>query len=468
VGVPSTPNCVSIGDSDSGDVVQSNQITSPFGLALAAALVAFAIPETGATATPSFDADWGTSPSSIEESVDEALSGSNWRRFAHRSHRVTLHGETWERFFIFFEAELIAQGYHRSETPEGTRNGTVSDIVSYDNNYRMAGALRSQFGSPDFEDVRTKKEYSQELGAPETQAHRSLDWDLKGERYRWETDGGTVRYAVRYSLKGEREHHAVRVRPGAEKHYHFFRIARAFREAGVRVVRRFEKNSEKMVVAMVTSSGEVVRSEYETETDELVPVQPKKNQYTETDCEIRDQNCKLTVHTYGGHIYRIDVDLSSSGKIGRGERGGFEEIGAQAYRDFLWVNEKLEGRFGEPSASTSIDDWQSDRKKRRIHEIPQGREAFWTVWYDPGDDLLARHVISGGNSGANWHVDHRVTFRLHSVARAFAAESAWEAEKQQIRKARQLRREDEKRREETSGADNESGADAERETNAED
>lgn len=466
---PSAPHSGSIGDYDFGDAVQRFQLVSPFGLSLAVALIVFAVPDLGMAASPSFDVDWGTSPASLEESTDEPLSGSDWRKFGYRTQRVTLHGDEWKRFFIFFEDGLIAQGYRRAEIPEETRHGTVSDIVSYDNDYWMAGALEGQFGSPDLEDVRTKTEYSQELGDPEKRAHRSLEWDLKGERYRWETDAGTVRYAVRYSLKGERDHYAVRVKPGAEKHYHFFKIARAFREAGVRVVRRFEKKSEKMVVAMVTSSGEVVRSEYETEGEELVPVQPEKDQYTETDCEIRDRDCKLTVHTYGGHVYRIDVDLSSSGSIGRRERGGFEEAGERTYRDFLWVNEKLEGRLGEPSADTSIENWRDDRKARRIHDIPKGREAFWTVWYDAGDDVLTRHVISGGHSGAKWHVDHRVTVRLHSVARAFAEESAWKAERQQIEKARDLRREMRERRKEASEENEDSESDdADRETNTED
>jgi len=409
------------------------------GITLAAALFVLGSPTDATAANPDFDLDWETTPSEARGAADEPLDGSDWRKFGYRTQRVTLRDQTWKRFLVFHEDRLIAQGYRRTETPESTRTGTISDIVSYDNNYWMAEALSSEFGAPDIEDVRTKSDYSQELGDPETRVHRSLDWDLRGERFRWETDGGTVRYSVRYSLKGTRDHYAVRVKPGAEEQYHFFRIARAFREAGIQIVRRFRRESKKMVVAMVTSSGEVVRSEHETEGDELVPVRPEKRQYTVTDCRIRDRDCKLTVHMYGGHVHRIDLDISSSGRIGRRDPGGLEEAAEQNYKNFLWMNERLEERLGSPAADTSITDWSGDRKERRVHDIAKGREAFWTVWYDPGHDVLVRHVISGGQSGANWHVDHRVTFRLHSVARAFAEEGAWSSEQHQIEKARELR-----------------------------
>lgn len=402
------------------------------------AAVALVLPRSASAGELSLDVDWDSDPESLEGAVEGTLSGSDWRKFSRREQTVTLNDENWTQFFVFYEDELIAQGFERTEEPPKTRFGTISDIVSYDNDYWAASSLTSRFGEPDFKDVRTKSDYSQELGDPAERAKRSVDWDLKGERFRWETDDGTIRYSIRYSLKGERDHYLVRVRPGSEKHYHFYRIARAFRRAGVRVVRRFERRSRKMVVAMVTSSGETVKSEVETEGDKLVPVQPEKDQHTHR-CKFDGKSCKLTVRTYGGWIYRVDVDFSSSGKIGRRQRGAFDKVGERVYKRFLKANKRLKGVLGEPAADTSVTDLDDGRKRRRVRRIPQGMEAFWTVWYHPVRDMLVRHVITGDMSGTSWQVDHRVIFRLHSVTRAFADQAAWKAESSVIEKRREMK-----------------------------
>jgi len=389
--------------------------------------------------------DWETSPSASDEQVDDSFKSFGWRDYERRQRRVTLNESGWTHFLIYHDEELIAQGYQRREKPDKPRVGTISDVVSYDNDYWAAGALESQYGEPDVSDVRTKREYSQELGNPAKRAERSVDWDLRGERYRWNTDDGTIRYSVRYSLKGVRDHLLVRVKPGAEKEYHFYQIARAFRKAGVRVVRRFELQSRKMVVAMVTSSGEVVKTEFDTGEDKLVPVRPEKDKYTTRHCRLEGQDCTMTFHTFGGRVYRVDLDLSHGGKIGRRERGGFEKVGERVYKRFQRINEELTARMGEPQADTSISDLTDDRTLMKVQRIPQGMEAFWTVWYNPGRDMLVRHIITGEKNGASWHVDHRVTFRLHSVTRAFADEAAWDSEGQMIDKKKAIQKRLEKK-----------------------
>ena len=396
-----------------------------FGVVVAAFLAA---PQTAQADDIDLDAEWGASPAEVSAKIDDSLQGSDWREYSRRERSVMLNDGSWTHFLIFHDDELIAQGYERDEKPRTPRVGTISDIVSYDNDYWAATALESQFGEPNFEDTRTKSEYSQELGDPARRARRSVEWDLVGERYRWKTDDGPVRYSVRYNLKGIKNHRIVRVRPGLEKKYHYYQITRAFRRAGIRLLRRFQLRSKKMVVAMVTSSGEVVKSEVDTGEHEIVPVRPEKDQYTVHDCEVYGQDCSMTFHTYGGWIYRVDLDLSSSGTIGRRERGGFEKTGERVYKRFLKMNDDLERRMGDPTADTSVTDLKNDRKLRKVQRIPQGMEAFWTVWYNPGRDALIRHVITGEKSGASWSVDHKVIFRLHSVTRAFANEAAWKEE----------------------------------------
>ena len=81
----------------------------------------------------------------------------------------------------------------------------------------------------------------------------------------------------------------------------------------------------------------------------------------------------------------------------------------------------------------------------KVQRIPQGMEAFWTVWYNPRRDMLVRHVITGEKNGSRWHVDHRVIFRLHSVTRAFADEAAWDAEGQMVDKKKAIQKRLEKK-----------------------
>ena len=407
-----------------GRIAQWTKVVSLWALGVSALVV----PGEVAAEEIDLDLEFGASPAEATEAVDADFDGGDWREYARRDRTVRLNDETWTHFLIFYDDELIAQGYERDETPQKLRVGTLSDIVSYDNDYWVASALTADLGAPDFKEVRTKGDYSEELGDPAKRATRSVDWDLRGERFRWETDSGPVRYSVKFSLKGKRNHRLVKVDPDALKHYHFYQTARAFRRAGIHVIRRFERRSKKMVVAMVTSSGETVKTEVESDEDELVPVQPEKRQHRHDRCKIDGHDCSVTYHTYGGWIYKVEVDLSSSGRVGRRERGAFDKVGERVYRRFLTVNSRLEAMFGEPTADTSVTELTDDRKKMKVQRLPQGMEAFWTVWYNPGRDMLTRNVITGGQSGAEWHVDHRVVFRLHSVTRAFADQRAWKQE----------------------------------------
>ncbi len=409
-----------------------NESMRPFIWAFLATTLLGVAPTSAQAAEPTLDLEWGISPTEAEAAVDEDLDGGGWRKFERRERRVELEDKAWTHFLVFYDDELISQGYERDESPESPRVGTLSDIVSYDNDYWMAAALRSRHGEPEFEDLRSKSDYSQELGDPAERARRSVDWDLEGERIRWETDAGPIRYTVKFSLKGVRNHRVVKVDPSAAKHYHFYHNARAFRRAGIDVVRRFERKSQKMVVAMVTPSGESAKTEVETEGDKLVPVQPEKTQRRLDNCKIDDHDCDVTVSMYGGRLYQIEVDLSESGRAKRTERGAFDKAGERVYRRFLKVNEQLGDKLGEPAADTSVTDLEDDRTLRRVRRLAQGMEAFWTVWYDPSRDVLVRHVITGEQSGSEWRIEHRVVFRLHSVTRALADEEAFQREAESI------------------------------------
>jgi len=428
------------------------------GIAVA---VAFGmIPDPAAAEDVNLDVDWGASPAEATGAVDADFTGGDWRNYKRRERTVRLNDETWTHFLIFHKDALIAQGYERDETPRDLRVGTLSDIVSYDNDYWLASALASEYGDPDFKDVRTKGDYSEELGDPAKRAQRSVDWDLKGERFRWETDDGPIRYTIKFSLKGQRNHRLVRVAPNAVDDYQYYEISRAFRRAGIRILKRFKLKSKKMVVAMATSSGETVKTEVETDEKELVPVEPEKRQYQTRHCKVDGHDCTITYHTYGGWIYKVQVDLSSSGRIGRRERGGFDKVGERVYGRFLTVNGRLDRMFGERTADTSVTDLENDRTLRKVRRLPQGMEAFWTVWYRPERDMLTRHVITGNQSGAEWHVDHKVVFRLHSVTRAFADERAWAAETTAVEKRQRKLRKARQRNAEITGDDDQTSEDS--------
>ncbi len=396
------------------------------------ALTSWVLPSSAEATEPDFGLEWGLSPGEVEQAVEGSVDGGGWRKFERRERRVEFNETAWRHFLVFYDDELIAQGYERDEAPSSPRVGTLSDIVSYDNDYWMAAWLQARHGEPAFRDVRTESDYSEELGDPARRAKRSVQWDLQGERMRWETDAGPIRYSVKFSLTGTRYHRAVKIDPGASRHYHFYQIARAFRRAGIEVVRRFEKKSKKMVVAMVTSSGETVKSEVDSESDELVAVEPEKSQRRIDECSIDEHDCTITVSMYGGRIYQVEVDLSARGRPGRSERGGFDKAGERVYRRYLTVNGRLEDRFGEPTSDTSVSKLEDDRTRRKVRRLTRGMEAFWTVWYRPDRDMLIRHVITGERSGAEWHVDHRVVFRLHSVTRAFADQQAFAEESRAI------------------------------------
>lgn len=385
------------------------------------------------------DGDWSLTPQKVSQSTETAVQSANWRDYARRSYRVQWNDQTWERFFIFDDGSLIAHGYERTETPTSLRVGTISDVVSYDNSYTMATKLTAALGDPHFKDDRTRSKFSQEMGDPKLRAQRAVEWDLLGERYRWHTDDAVVRYAVRYSLKGQHHHRAVAIKRGNDARYHDYMISKAYRDAGLRILRQFEVKSKKTVVAISTPSGQTVKAEVETGEKKLVPKEPEKRSRTINDCKVQGHDCSITFHLYGGHVYEMTIDIPDSGSIGRTQRGGFEDAAMENYKRYRHVHEKLAGIFGEPTVKREAGDLNNDRNERKVHRLTQGMEAFFSAWYAPSRDVLIRHNITGDSSGSSWHIDHRVTLRLHSVSRAFAVENAWSTEAEKAEQARKQR-----------------------------
>jgi hypothetical protein len=169
---------------------------------------------------------------------------------------------------------------------------------------------------------------------------------------------------------------------------------------------------------------------------EIVPVQSKKSRRTYRNCSVQGHPCTVIVHRYGWHPYKVVFEIDDSGEIGRRARGALEKAGERNYDRFLYVDRRLNNIYGSPTNSTAIpkSKLNDDRKLAKVHRLPQGMEAFWSVWYDPNEDLLVRHEIHGENAGLSWTVNHRVTFRLHSVTRAFAEQRAWEQEADAIQR----------------------------------
>lgn len=423
-------------------------------------LLLVVVPAAGVAGDLGLKTDWSTGPEELGDEV-EAATGSNWSDFRLHVRRVALQDEPWTQFFLFRDGQLIAEGYERVERPRVPRVGTISDVVSYDNEYPMADALRARYGAPVFKDVRTRREFSREMGDPALRIQRATEWDLLGERFRWEYENSIVRYSVRFSLDGLRTHRVVRVKDGAVDDYVDYFIANAFKEAGIELVQRFERRSEKMVVAMATSSGETVKMEVETGGEELVPVEPKHRRFTRSNCRMEGHPCQVTFSTYGGRIYKAVIDLSSDGTIGRRERGALEKAGERAYDRFLYANERLERIFGEPASSTLVPEKEltDDRKLMKVHRIPQGMSAFWSAWYAPKNDVLVRHAIFGDGSGTSYQITHRITLRLHSVTRAFAERDAW---KREARQAERAQEKEEEEAEEAGGSQKSENPDVEK------
>ena len=385
---------------------------------------------TTSASAATLDADWSTSPGELDSRFERPLRGFDGSVYQVRHREVTRFEGTWNHFFVFYEGDLIAQGMRRTEEPRGLRVGTISDIVSYDNEYKMAERLVGHFGEPDFKEVRTRSEFSQELGDAQLRLKRAVHWDLQGERWRWNLDDSVLRYAVRYSLKGVRAHKVVRVKSGDESKYFNYLIHDAFRRAGIDIIQRFERRSRKMIVAMVTASGESARMEVDGERTKIVPVQAEKSRRTFRDCTVQGHPCTVTVYRYGWHPYKVVFEMDDRGEISRRARGALEKAGERNYDRFLYVDNRLEDIYGSPTNTTAIPEKKlnDDRKLAKVHRLPEGMEAFWSVWYDPSEDLLVRHDIHGQNSGLSWSINHRLTFRLHSVTRAFAEQRAWDQE----------------------------------------
>jgi hypothetical protein len=408
---------------------------------MAAALVVLVPSWSWAAQLDLTETDWSLSPSEVSETTEGAVQSNDWRDYARRSYRVQWEDATWERFFVFHDGSLLAHGYEKAETPTALRVGTISDVVSYDNEYSMATALTGALGEPHFKDVRTRAEFSQEMGDPKLRARRAVEWDLLGERLRWHTDDAIVRYAVRYSLKGQHAHRAVAVKDGHSSAYLKYLVSKAFRDAGLQIIRQFQVKSKETVVAISTPSGQTVKAKVETGEKELVPKEPEKDSFTVTNCSVQGHDCSITFHTYGGHVYRMVIDVPDDGSIGRRQRGGFEKAAMENYKRYKHVHDKLGSIFGEPTVKREAGDLTNDRNEMKVHRLTQGMEAFFGAWYAPSRDVLIRHAIMGDSSGTSWHVDHRVTLRLHSVSRAFAVEEAWSSEAKKAKAAKRRRAE---------------------------
>lgn len=412
-------------------------MTRNTGLLIAAMCGIFAISSTAAAegAGNHFDParfDWSTSPAKVKGALDAPTRTEHFGDYHKLKRPLTLDDDRWDEFFIFYKDKLIAQGYERQERKPGLRSGTISDVVSYDNDYPMARALDKELGDPDFVDRRTRSDFSEELGDDALRTKRTLEWDMLGERYRWETDDGTVRYTVQYSMDGLKEHRMVNVNPAHWKHYFEFQTIDAFREAGVELVRRFRTYSSKWVTPF-SGDGKVRVDRFDAPS-EATPRSPKREDYTYSDCRMEGEPCDITFRYYGGHLYQVDLDFSRSGEFPRRTR--HDRIGRKVYSHFDTVDEDLRSYFGKPNDSEKIDNLKDDREVMKAENLVRGQEGFWSMWYDVAHDVLVRHTITGERDGTGYKVDHRVSFRFHDVSRALAERDAWKAETKAAKEAK--------------------------------
>jgi hypothetical protein len=368
---------------------------------------------------------WSTTPEKLKSTVETTLKTEHFGSYKRYSHTVTLNAESWQRFFVFHNGDFIAQGYARSEKLPKPRVGTMSDVVSYDNNHWVTKMVTQKHGKPSFQDARTRTDYSEELGDDALRVKRSLEWDLQGERYRWELENGTLRYTVQYSMDGLAEHRLVNVNPGSWSHYFEFQTAQAFRDAGIRLIRRFHTRTNKWVVKSVSPSGDVKIKKYNP-PDSAKPRSATRDQWSTSNCRISGKKCDITYKYYGGHLYEVEIDLSESGKFPR--RGHHEKIGKAFYKHFLAVDSRLKRYLGSPGDNKQIKNLDNRRSLLKAENLVQGQEGFWSIWFDVGNDILVRHTISGESRGDGFHIDHKVTFRFHNVARALAEQDSWKSE----------------------------------------
>ncbi|MFP4598373.1 MAG: hypothetical protein ACLFVJ_08975 [Persicimonas sp.] len=374
--------------------------------------------------------EWSTSRAELKAAIDGSVNTEHFGDYHRLTRSVTLDDKRWRQFFVFHKDKLIAQGYDRAEQLKRTRVGTISDAVSYDNNYSVVKTLTSTIGEPAYVNERTKRDYSQELGDDALKTERSLGWDLLGERFRWETDDGTIRYTVQYSMDGKQTHRLVNVNPGNWDNYFEFQNVQAFRKAGIRLIRRFRKRTQTWVVTDF-GSGRVEVEKYSA-PGSAKPKSAERDQWSTSNCQLAGQKCELTFKYYGGHLYQVDLDFSRSGEFGR--RAHHEEVGKAIYKHFTSVDDKLRSRLGKPGDAKRIDDLDNRRSLLKVENLVQGQEGFWSAWYDVGNDVLVRHTISGANTGTGWEIDHKVTFRFHNVARSLAEQDEWKVETAKARK----------------------------------
>ncbi len=368
---------------------------------------------------------WSATPAKVEATLETSLDADHFGPYTRLTRRVKLHSEHWRQFFVFYHDKLIAQGYARREHLVKPRVGTISDVVSYNNHFWMVRAVTKAHGKPAFSDARSRRDFSQELGNDKLRARRSLAWDLDGERFRWELKDGTIRYTVQYSMDGLAEHRLVNVNPARWANYFEFETAQAFRDAGIQLIRRFRRRTKKWVVASFAPSGALTVEKYNP-PHSAAPRSARRTQWSTDRCHLAGKHCKITYHYYGGHLYQVDVDFSQDGRFPR--EGHQDKIARKFYDQFVRVDNDLRRYLGNPGDSKHIKHVHDGRERMHASNLLLGQQAFWSVWYDVGNDILVRHTISADNEGAGFHVDHRVTFRFHSVARALAEHDAWKVE----------------------------------------
>lgn len=368
---------------------------------------------------------WSTTPAQIQAKLETPLKKQHFGTYKRLSRTLELHSENWRQFFIFKGDKLIAQGYERGESLEKPRVGTMSDVVSYNNNYWVVKYLERKHGEPEYVDSRTRKEYSQELGDDALLINRSLEWDLLGERFRWELKDGTIRYSVQYSMNGHASHRVVNVNPGSWANYFEFQTAQAFRDAGINLIRRFHKRTNKWVVATVSPSGKLTVKKYNPPSS-AKPRSAKRTEWSTGNCNVGGQECTITYKYYGGHLYQIDLDFSKSAKFPR--RAHHEELGKAYYKHFAKIDNRLRRHLGAPGDTQVLEDPDNRRELLKVENLMRGQEGFWSIWFDVGNDVLVRHHITGENHGDRYTINHKVTFRFHNVARAMAEQDAWKLE----------------------------------------
>ncbi|WP_133622081.1 hypothetical protein [Bradymonas sediminis] len=369
---------------------------------------------------------WSSSAQTITDELQTSLKGEHVGKYTRYQRSVSIASENWKQFFVFSNDKLIAQGYTRTEHLVKPRMGTISDVVSYDNNHKAARFLSAKLGEPAIKKVRTNKEYSEEMGDDSLRATRSLDWDLLGERYRWELKNGTVRYTIQYSMDGIAEHRIVNINPRYWSQYFDFMTDQAFRDAGVQRVRTFRERAQNWVTASFSPAGKMHLKENRGPSG-VKPRSAQRTQWSSPNCNVQGKSCTVTYYFYGGLLYQTDVDFSRSGKLPR--RGHNSNVGEAFYKRFAHVDSHLKRYWRNPQDTKIITDMDNKRSMRKAENLVRDQEGFWSVWFDAPSDTLIRHVITGKTTDfTDFHVDHKLTYRLHSVARALAERDEWNAE----------------------------------------